>query len=425
MKRLKLRQRCAWEVVFAALLLVLIDIFPPQLMVVLVLWGLIFLSVLFVDPRKKTLLAGSIVGVLLALNLVLPYFMQTTYYRPYERLRKIHSRGFRRYAPNQDVVVERSHGDLLAVGFRHPEVQELKQTRSLQFVTDRYGYRNTTVLPEYDLILIGDSFVAGNGNSQDDTISEALGKHGLRSYNLGHAGNIAEYIRSFQSADKEMEVSGRRIVFVFEGNDFRGRDYCVDEIAFFVRLRRYHRLLRELHISRFISAISSKFSIVAADTSPAITVKALPDGRKMGFFNEYLNAALETSFNGKCLENLLQRAEDAIAMLVFIPTKARTYSFLFEDPQSNLNGVSIYSRESSRIAAKLGIPYLDLTEPLRTRSMSLLPAGKLTFWRDDSHWNPEGIRAAADVIALALKKTSITSHEDRTAAPVDSRSNER
>jgi hypothetical protein len=39
---------------------------------------------------------------------------------------------------------------------------------------------------------------------------------------------------------------------------------------------------------------------------------------------------------------------------------------------------------------------------LRRRSEALLPERRFTWWRDDTHWNGEGIDAAADRVAEAL-----------------------
>jgi hypothetical protein len=48
------------------------------------------------------------------------------------------------------------------------------------------------------------------------------------------------------------------------------------------------------------------------------------------------------------------------------------------------------------------IKNIDLTEALRQRAKSLFDMGKSVFWRDDTHWNGEGMAVAADAIASCL-----------------------
>jgi len=55
-------------------------------------------------------------------------------------------------------------------------------------------------------------------------------------------------------------------------------------------------------------------------------------------------------------------------------------------------------------AAALGIRCMDLTGPLQEESRRLLPEGKLTFWKDDSHWNPYGMAVAARSIQVLLQE---------------------
>jgi hypothetical protein len=47
---------------------------------------------------------------------------------------------------------------------------------------------------------------------------------------------------------------------------------------------------------------------------------------------------------------------------------------------------------------------VDLTGPLKEESQRLLPEGKLTFWKDDSHWNRFGMAVAARTIHTFLQE---------------------
>jgi hypothetical protein len=54
-----------------------------------------------------------------------------------------------------------------------------------------------------------------------------------------------------------------------------------------------------------------------------------------------------------------------------------------------------------RALAELGIPYVDLTEPLRTAAREALARHQLLYFRGDTHWNADGIDVAAQIIADA------------------------
>ena len=55
-------------------------------------------------------------------------------------------------------------------------------------------------------------------------------------------------------------------------------------------------------------------------------------------------------------------------------------------------------------AARVGVRCVNLTGPLVEESGRLLPAGKLTFWRDDSHWNRYGVAVAARMVHNILEE---------------------
>jgi hypothetical protein len=42
---------------------------------------------------------------------------------------------------------------------------------------------------------------------------------------------------------------------------------------------------------------------------------------------------------------------------------------------------------------------------LQQRAAEALEQGRTIYWKDDTHWNPEGIRIAADAIAKAWPGT--------------------
>ncbi|MEJ2071405.1 MAG: hypothetical protein P8X58_13550 [Syntrophobacterales bacterium] len=56
----------------------------------------------------------------------------------------------------------------------------------------------------------------------------------------------------------------------------------------------------------------------------------------------------------------------------------------------------------------MGVRCVNLTGPLQEESRRLLPEGKLTFWKDDSHWNRYGMAVAARTIQAFWQKQEVS-----------------
>ena len=66
------------------------------------------------------------------------------------------------------------------------------ETRSIDFITDSYGFRNKPLDegPVYDILLLGDSFTVGNGTTQESTWATLLSsRYNLKVYNLAIPGS--------------------------------------------------------------------------------------------------------------------------------------------------------------------------------------------------------------------------------------------
>jgi len=72
----------------------------------------------------------------------------------------------------------------------------------------------------------------------------------------------------------------------------------------------------------------------------------------------------------------------------------------------NPGGVSVLPHKQwelvRRIGHKYGIGVTDLTPALIEESDNLLHEGRLTFWKDDTHWNKNGISIAAEILARSV-----------------------
>ena len=392
MKRMVMRG--VGEVTVALLLLIILDFLPVGFRVLIPVLVVMYLATVWIPVRHRIMLFSSTLLGLVVINLALPPFMSHTYYRPHDKLKKEQMRGFKRYAPNQDVLVENGHGDLVAVGFAHSEVSKIQENRKLHFITDRFGYRNEpNAAGPFSAIFAGDSFIAGNGNDQADTLSEVMRSSGYNIYNLGHNGDIGEYISALRYARDVSGIVAPGFLFAYEGNDFYGVNYCVQASSPIGGVRDLHRAMKELHLSRFLTAIWGR--LTASSLPPAIAVER-KGSESLGFLLEYKEAVTQKDYNGECLRNLLLGSKDVVSAIFFIPEKSRVYEF-------GVSGQSVYSKFLAGVAKEMGVPFVDLSERLKKEAQLALKGGKYVYWRDDTHWNRAGMMAVAPLVQGLLK----------------------
>ena len=93
---------------------------------------------------------------------------KTPYYRPWEKVAHSDGSGFKQ---NQKITML-AYGDLAF----ESGIMSLRVPRKIAFTTDKWGFRNevSNILP--DVVVIGDSFVAGAGLDDSETLTSQLNK---------------------------------------------------------------------------------------------------------------------------------------------------------------------------------------------------------------------------------------------------------
>src|ERR1041385_3146982 len=136
-----------------------------------------------------------------------------------------------RYLPN--VHFEGfTFGDLAAFSRN----KDLREERRVTFITDNDGFRNDssnwTNNRPIDLIVLGDSFCAVGGTTQEQIISNGLAKfHGLNVYNLSIGGHspLQEYATLVLETNRLNLRDGTTVLWIlFPGNDLD--DYYYSEL---------------------------------------------------------------------------------------------------------------------------------------------------------------------------------------------------
>lgn len=362
----------------------------------LVLFAVLGLLNLFVGLRNGLLVAGSLVAGCLA-ALAGAALMPDTYYRPHEK----HALADR-YRPNVRERMRMPFGDLVAIGgdaFAHAA-----EPREVFFATDGRGFPNAREFEQGQLLLVGDSFVAGNSMSMEDQIGAKLEKlTGRPTYTAAFPGDIVAYAGVLE----EFRAPG--LVFVFEGNDFETKCAGAGErpepfAAWIAGARRAVPGVAKVHglKKRVASHFRAKRREWMGRPGPPEVMAKKVRGTDVLFLTHYVETTLREDYEfPPCVAEAVARAAPLVRALFFVPTKYRLYqpSIAGESakPLAHANWQAL-----KRLGDRLSIPTHDLTPALAKGAALALGAGRFVYWRDDTHWNGLGTEIAADEIARVL-----------------------
>ncbi len=337
--------------------------------------------------------------VLYALVLNATGLDEAIYYRPHERYATWDSRwSHRAYQPRVSVRMDVPHGDLQ--GLTRAEIAE---PRPMRFATDGDGFRNDADYAGEPWVLLGDSFVAGNGTSQEHLLPARLAARGVRAVNRGFPGGITDY-EQFWRSFRSRHDGARALLFLFEGNDFPEnadrREVAPWRAAMKRRVRDATAGFRRLPTSRVTRSLAARVAHLGAIRGGDLVAVHRVADRPLAFYLEYVKKTRREQLPEMTgFDAAFARLAPDLDAVFFIPTKYRVYQ-RWVAPEEDLPHASW--RHLAASCREQGVPCVDLTAALRTRSESLLREGRFTWWRDDTHWNGAGIDAAAERVAETL-----------------------
>jgi hypothetical protein len=360
---------------------------------------LFFLGYIFMDWKNSLLLAFSLLGatVLVNLGLGLMKMEDRIYYREHERFTVYNGdMQMSGYKKNVDVVLKMPFGDTYAVGGgKSIEIEP----RTIRFKTDSLGFRNDDAYRGQKYVLVGDSFVAGNDNTQEDGLQNQLKeRYGIDTYCLAYPGGIPEYVKFILYLQRKYKDDFKVLLFLFEGNDFpesySSRKLLIKKPFLKALSETYRAFFTETILYRYTYSVASKWS-KKTFTPAVLTVK----GHGIADFDQYIAVTRRETFQfPKKIIPMLSLVRNRIDHIFFIPTKYRVYyPFLGTGNQNPLPNAQWEAVKA--LAETWHIPCTDLTGPLIAESERLLKEDKFTYWKDDSHWNRNGIAVAAGIIS--------------------------
>ena len=360
----------------------------------------LFVVCLLPRPQNSLLLSGSVLGAALALAFLVSAtgIDEPLYFKPTTRLLDYDfSHGYQIFEPNSSVEMTEPFGALKAKTTQDVQSQE----KFVRFVTDSRGFRNDGDYSGEPYLLVGDSFVVSTSVTQEQMLSRQLAEIGVRGYNVAAVGgDLTDYVRWMQDFYDETAGDPEVLLFFFEGNDFFRVEAGAPRPGF---LERYRDLFRFMPLGKYAFTQFNRFK---KKTDEDTVETRLVGGRQMLFYDRYIEVCRRKNYDGgPDFTELLSRIAEKTRMVYFIPAKYRIYAPLAENgAEADLPNAQW--EYLSAECAGLGLTCVDLTPAVAARAGRLLPQGRFTYYLDDTHWNAEGIAAAAEEVRASLERSA-------------------
>ena len=293
--------------------------------------------------------------------------------------------------------------------------ESIKVPRVQEFITDSYGIRNDkTKIEDAEIILVGDSFINATGITQKYMPANILSKiSGKKVASLTYNGlNPTEYELIINKYINIIKKDAKIFVFYFEGNDFikinkpkvnslkyvYWRGYEIPKFSGKIRFA-YEKLekKKDLFLLQILSDKNYFLRNVRAKShlmylkffsklhNTGSGIKYFNIGNKVvGFYNtdyEINNEYVTYIFQNK---KILERVDG----FFFIPIKLRIYSDYIDSVTIDKNNHLDFLKSSY---SKINKPVYDLTKVMKKSVPKYLSEKKYLYWRDDTHWNYNGI----------------------------------
>lgn len=318
------------------------------------------------------------------------------------------------FEPNVRVHLPLILGDLANIG----NLRDGSESRSLQFSTDALGFRNTGTNGAVKGIVFGDSF-SWSGDRDEYSFPAQLGQQlGCRIYNgagLGfesrrpdgaHVNSVANRIGMTRGVVILTELERRSFERLRAQDPQRARQATLWS-KFQEGLRRLYRtspikrygadMLRSVYDDRFLPNIY-------ADNIVRVKLK---NGEIMSFYPIELRPPSQAypfplAYWTKLKGDL--EASKRQLIVVLIPNKYTIYQRLFAEPDKwPTHSDQVLARNEAALRS-LNIPVVNLAPALRALAEAGIDRHQYVFWRNDTHWNLQGVKTAAALIAQAFPK---------------------
>jgi hypothetical protein len=283
-----------------------------------------------------------------------------------------------------------AYGDLASMG----NCLDCRQYRSMNIRTDERGFVNPPSSGPYDAILMGDSFGLGAEQAEDVNLVSRISQFtGLSIY------NACAPMRAISREDLMALIDqlGMTHGTVFFELMDRSLGYAGPPPR--ERLDRWSENAAYSPLANISGDIVGRLYNVRFMPNPYasnIARKLLPDGQTILFFPEDMQRAQpdRATWWAKYLNVLNKelRQRNFQLIVILVPSKYTVYQPLIKDAIPTDKSEALNELQNKLKDA----PVVNTTAALQQAAAAELTHGNLLYWRDDTHWNAEGVRVAAE-----------------------------
>jgi hypothetical protein len=323
------------------------------------------------------------------------------------------------FTPNKRFEIEDASGDLSSLSNR----PWMRQSHHEVFTTDAFGFRN---LPEASTrasgVMIGTSFTVGSTLNDEDTFPVQLGGLvGVRIYNAASI-DVANPLALDALLDRlRLPPGSPFIVECFEATDPALGPRPSSRVA--TRLERLLGSEREglldgyAALRTWLAPSPLQIALVRAhkrledDTllpnsaAPAARLARFPNGDSMLFHLDEDPTKRPVEGWARAFRQLADRVEARRLrpLVVLVPSASTVYTPMLEPQPPTMPSSPYLDRLGSALRAA-GVPYVDVTPAMEEAARRAFRERRYLYWRDDTHWNKDGVAVAARVVADALRR---------------------
>ncbi|MCG3130495.1 MAG: hypothetical protein FLDDKLPJ_01257 [Phycisphaerae bacterium] len=319
---------------------------------------------------------------------------------------------------------------------------------------DRRGFRNATDLPQYDVVVLGDSYAEGSKVSDEHPWPARLAEFtGLTVYNLGMSGYAPQnYLASLEEVGLSLKPNVV-LCLLYEENDFRAAELREEPESEFSKFFKQSPLLQRLDaaIVGTLGRMNADGPIrggaalawmpLRAPAGPAAKPYAFSPNLMLDLYQT--RESVEGSEPWEAIRTLVRRMKErcdaagARFCLIYAPSKphvvlpiagelpaatVRDFAMLrakeelppsAEFVQRLLAGLDVKESLTREFCEESGVAFLSLTEPLRRAAAS----GTQVYFTYDDHFSPAGHEVAALAVAAFLQASTIDGEDANADAP--------
>lgn len=341
---------------------------------VLLLWAMVDLMLRFAPPQWYTFRASEFAMVTGPHDMG-PYRTNFTYQNPH------------------------AYGDLASLG----NCSDCRRYRPMNIHVDSRGFANPASSGAYDAILMGDSFGIGAEQPGDATlVSQISQRTGLSIYNACAPIRAITREQLMELID-QLGMTGGTVFFELMDRSLGILPLSQEGIQS-ARPNRWPENAQYSplgNVSRELVGRLYDGRLMPNPYAVNVVRKLLPTGQTMLFFKEDLEDAAPNapSWWAKYFRvlNTELRQRNFRLVVILVPSKYTVYQPLIKDATRTKK-----TETFDELEAKLkDVPVVNTTSALQQAAAEELEHGRLIYWPDDTHWNADGVRVAAEQFQAA------------------------